>query len=57
MTPTQALNNLQQAALAYAGNREAHIALEGSYNVLKSYIEAQEKESAGGQTLEAVASV
>jgi hypothetical protein len=47
MTPTQALNNLQQAALAYNGNREAHIALEQSYRVLKSYIEAQES-SAGG---------
>jgi hypothetical protein len=42
MTPIQALNNLQQAALAYSGNREAHIALEQSYQVLKSYIEAQE---------------
>ena len=48
MTPIQALNNLQQAALAYSGNREAHIALEQSYRVLKDYIEAQEKESAGG---------
>jgi hypothetical protein len=56
MTPIQALNNLQQAAIAYSGNREAHIALERSYQVLKSYIEAQES-SAGGQTLEAVAAV
>ena len=56
MTPIQALNNLQQAALAYNGNREAHIALEQSFKVLKDFIEAQES-SAGGQTLEAVASV
>ena len=48
MTPIQALSNMQQAALAYAGNREAHIALEQSYQLLKGYIEAQEKESAGG---------
>lgn len=48
MTPTQALNNMQQAALAYSGNREAHIALEKSFQVLKEYIEAQEKGSAGG---------
>ena len=47
MTPIQALNNMQQAALAYSGNREAHIALDQSYHVLKGYIEAQES-SAGG---------
>jgi len=47
MTPIQALNNMQQAALAYSGNREAHIALDQSYQVLKGFIEAQES-SAGG---------
>ena len=47
MTPIQALNNMQQAALAYSGNREAHVALDQSYYVLKGFIEAQES-SAGG---------
>ena len=47
MTPIQALNNMQQAALAYSGNREAHIALDQSYQALKGFIEAQES-SAGG---------
>jgi len=48
MTPAQALANMQQVAVAYQGNREAHIALEQSYQTLKGFIEAQEKESAGG---------
>ena len=48
MTPIQALNNLQQAALAYSGNREAHIALEQSYQVLKAFVES----SAGGSAPE-----
>ena len=55
MTPVQALNNMQQVALAYSGNRDAHVALDQSYHVLKALVDAQESSAGGLEVVKEVA--